>query len=118
MSWPTSRNGKAICHIVPFKMSNLHYNWWEAGQLLEATVNSPLEVPPLGYGHIYKILLGQNPNKNQYEVTIGNFPPCIYLDLVEMISSSLGRRGKWMHCKHVFYNMSCLQGIHFSCFIL
>ncbi len=31
MSWPTSCNGKVVRHTVPFKMSNLHYNWWEAG---------------------------------------------------------------------------------------
>ncbi len=26
MLWPTSRNGKAVCWIMPFKMLNLHYN--------------------------------------------------------------------------------------------
>jgi hypothetical protein len=26
LSWPTSCNGKVVRHIVPFKMSNLHYN--------------------------------------------------------------------------------------------
>jgi hypothetical protein len=26
MSWPTSHNGKVIHHMMPFKMSNLHYN--------------------------------------------------------------------------------------------
>jgi hypothetical protein len=31
MLWPTSHNGKVVHRIVPFKMSNLHYNWWEAG---------------------------------------------------------------------------------------
>ncbi len=70
MSWPTSHNGKANCHTMPFKMSNLHYNQWEVGRLLEVIVNPPLEVPPLGYGRIYKIPLGQNPNKKQYEITI------------------------------------------------
>jgi hypothetical protein len=50
MSRPTSRNGKVVRRIVPFKMSNLHYNRWEDGQLFEAIINPPLEVPPLGYG--------------------------------------------------------------------
>jgi hypothetical protein len=26
MLWPTTRNGKVVCQIMPFKMSNLHYN--------------------------------------------------------------------------------------------
>jgi hypothetical protein len=50
MLWPTTHNGKAICQTMPFKMSNLHYNWWEVGQILEAIINPPLEVPLLRYG--------------------------------------------------------------------
>jgi len=39
-------------------MSNMHYNWWETGQLLEAIVNPPLEVLDFGYGQIYKTSFG------------------------------------------------------------
>jgi len=49
MLWPTSHNGKVVCRTMPFKMSNLHYNQWETGQLLEVTINPPLEVPPPRY---------------------------------------------------------------------
>ncbi len=63
MSWPTSPNGKVVCHRMSFKMSNLHYNQWEAGQLIKATINPSLEVPLPRYGRIYKIMSGQNPNK-------------------------------------------------------
>ncbi len=38
MLWPTC-NGKAIHWTMRFKMSNLHYNWWEASRLLEAIIN-------------------------------------------------------------------------------
>ncbi len=64
---------KDVCWTMPLKMSNLHYNLWETGQLFEVTINPPLEVPPLEYGRIYNILFGQNLNKRQYEITIGNF---------------------------------------------
>ncbi len=50
MSWPTSGNGKVVCHTMPFKMLNLHYNRWEIGRFLEVFVNPPLEVPFPGYG--------------------------------------------------------------------
>ncbi len=90
MLWPTSHNGKVICHTLPFKMSNLHYNLWEASQLLKVIVNPPLEVPPSRYGRIYKIMFGQNPNKKQYEVTIRNFLTCTCLNFVTMISSLFG----------------------------
>jgi hypothetical protein len=84
-------------------MSNLHYNLWETGQLFEVTINPPLEVPPLEYGRIYKILFGQNPNKRQYEITIGNFLACTCLDFITMTSSVLGHRKKWVPCKHMHY---------------
>jgi hypothetical protein len=54
MLWPTC-NGKAIHWTIRFKMSNLHYNWWEANQLLEAIV------------------------KRQYEVTLGNYLVCTWV---------------------------------------
>jgi len=69
MSWPMTHNGDVIHQIVPFKMSNLHYNQWEVGhQLFEAIVNLPLEVPRLGYGWIYKIIFGQNLNKKNMKL--------------------------------------------------
>jgi hypothetical protein len=88
---------------VPFKMSNLNYNWWEVGWFLEVTINPPLEVPPPGYGWIYMIISSQNPNKNQYEITIGNFLACTCLDFVTMIFCLLSRRGKWVPYKHMYY---------------
>ncbi len=68
MAWPTSRNGKVVHCIIPFKMSNLHYNRWEVGRLFEMIINPPLEVPLLGYGQIYKIMFGQNPQKNKMKL--------------------------------------------------
>jgi hypothetical protein len=90
MLWPTSCNGRGVHRIMPFKMSNLHYNRWEVGQFFETIVNPPLEVPPLRYGRIYKILFDKNPNKKQYEVMIGNFPTYTCLDFIIMMFSSLG----------------------------
>jgi hypothetical protein len=105
MSWPTLRNGQVIHHIVPFKVSNLHYNWWEVGWLFKVTINPPLENPLLRYGWIYKILFGQNPQKNK-KIKIksyNRFPTCTCLDFITMISNSLGRQGKWVPCKRMYY---------------
>jgi hypothetical protein len=72
-----------------------------------------LKVPALGYGQIYKILCGKVSNKKQYEVTIGNFPAYICMDFVTMVSSSLGKQGKWVHVNTwiMYYNnvMFCGQ---------
>jgi hypothetical protein len=72
-------------------MSKLHYNWWEGGQLLETTINPPLEVLAPQCGRIYKIIYGKLLNKRQYNVTIGNLLTCIYLDFVTMVSISLSQ---------------------------
>jgi hypothetical protein len=84
-------------------MSNLYYNRWEVNWFSKVTINAPLEVPLFGYGWIYKILSSQNPNKRQYEVTMGNFLTCICLDFVTMTFNSLSRWRKWVPCKHMYY---------------
>jgi hypothetical protein len=83
-------------------MSNLHYNQWEAGQLLEVIINPPLEVSLLDMDKFIRLYLAKIQTK-KYEVTIGNFPACICLDFVVTISNLLGQRGKWVPCKHMYY---------------
>jgi hypothetical protein len=69
-------------------MSKQHFNWWKVGWLFEVTFKLPLEVPTiLKYGQIYKIICGETSNFKQYEVTIGNFFVCTYMDFVTMIAS-------------------------------
>jgi hypothetical protein len=80
-----------------------HYNWWEAIQLLMATFQPPFEVLVLGYGQVYKILCGKISNRKQYEITIGNFLNYICIDFMTMVSSSFGKRGKWVPCKQTYY---------------
>jgi hypothetical protein len=46
MLWPITRNGKVVCQIMPFKMSNLRYNQWEVGQFLEEIINPPFGGSP------------------------------------------------------------------------
>jgi hypothetical protein len=55
-AWPKSRNGKKIHHPGTFKLSILQENKWEVGQTFEATLLTPSNVPPSGYGWIYRLL--------------------------------------------------------------
>lgn len=103
MSWPKTHNGKPILCTQPFNVSKLHYNWWEASQFLVATFEPPLEVLALGYGRIYKITCGETSNSRQYEITIGNFLAHTCLDIVTMVLGSLGKWGKWVPCKDMYY---------------
>ncbi len=68
MSWSTSRNGKAIRCTMPFKMLNLHYNQWEVNQLLEGTINPPLEVPFLDLDESIRFYLTKIQIKNNMKL--------------------------------------------------
>ena len=38
-----------------------------------------------------------------YHITICNFPACTFLYFTTMLSTSIGKRGKYVNCKHLYY---------------
>ena len=40
---------------------------------------------------------------NSYRVAIGDILQCICLDFIKMSFMALGNKGKWVHCKHLYY---------------
>jgi hypothetical protein len=94
---------KKICYPNTFKLSILQKNKWEVGQILEATLLTPLNIPILGYGWIYCLLLGLLENCKQYEVMISDYLTCSCVDFLFTMASSLGKWGPWVPCKHLYY---------------
>ncbi len=88
VAWPTTQNDKTIKWKMPFKMFKPQYTQWEASWFLKVVVNPLLKVLAHGYGQIYMIIFYAIPNWKQYEITIGNFPTCICLYFVLMLSCS------------------------------
>ncbi len=43
------------------------------------------------------------PNVCHYQLTIGDFPNCKYFDFVKMFMIALGKRGRWVYYKHLYY---------------
>ncbi len=80
-----------------FKLLMQQTNRWEV------IVQPPIEVLPPRYGQIYISNFSPPPSTKQYDVTIGNFPNCICDDFIQMMAGSLGGRGKWVHCKHLYF---------------
>jgi hypothetical protein len=103
--WPKSRNGKKIHHPNTFKLSILQENKWEVGRTFEATRLTPSNIPPPGYGQIYRLLLGSLDNRKQYEVTINDYSACNCMDFSSMMDSSLSKWGPWVKLdkKHLYY---------------
>jgi hypothetical protein len=58
-----------------------------------------VDVPSLGHGQIYSILL----DDKIYDVNIGNFPSCPYGYFVKMLVGFLGVHGVHVYCKHVYH---------------
>jgi len=72
------------------------------GQTLEATLLTPLNIPPLGYGWVYYFLSRLPKNHKQYEIMISDYPVCNYMDFSSMIISPFGKEGLWVPCKHLY----------------
>jgi hypothetical protein len=97
---PTIHFGKEVCRVVPSIDNN---NKWTIANCMVAIVKLLImDVPLLGYGKIITIEIGVLANLHQYQVTIGNFPSCNCLDFINMSTSTLGKRGKWVPCKHIY----------------
>jgi hypothetical protein len=60
-------------------------------------------VPHPGFGCIIALESGTIPNTQQYLITIGSFPECSCPYFKDMLTKSLGKRGQWTHCKHLYY---------------
>jgi hypothetical protein len=97
-----------------FKLSILQENKWEVGQTLEATLLTPSNIPPLGYGQIYRPLSKLPKNYKQYEVTINDYSIYSCVDFSSMMSGSFGKWGPWVPCNYTyitFYNLPCMLGL-------
>jgi hypothetical protein len=69
-----------------------------------------VDVPSLGYGQIYNVLL----DDQGYDVTTGNFLGCSCVYFVTMSEGFLGGHGVYVQCKHVYH---ILQTIMFCGFM-
>jgi hypothetical protein len=78
----------------------------------------PIEILPPGYGNFVTIEIDVPPNVHRYQVTIGDFSSCNYLDFLKMFMVTIGKKGKWVHCKHLYYSfyhvMHCNHRVHSS----
>jgi hypothetical protein len=59
-----------------------------------------IAIPYLRFGVLINIISKED---IAYRATIGDMPLCICLDFTKISSHPLGRKGKWVHCKHLHY---------------
>lgn len=109
--YATTRFGKPVRRNMGVPTID-HRNKWESARNVKAQIRNVVEVPYPGLGRIYTIESGIFPKQKEYQVTISNFPACTCPDFINMSAAALGKRGKWVHCKHLYYLFRYLMKVH------
>jgi hypothetical protein len=68
-------------------------------------------IPYPRFGVLFNIVSKDN---IKYFVTIADMPHCTCLDFTKMSSQSLGKKGKWVYCKHLYYVFRFLCKVDYS----
>jgi hypothetical protein len=63
----------------------------------------------LGFGCIITLDLRILPNIHQYMITIGSFLDCSCSYFKKMVTKTLGKRGQWANCKHLYFIFIVIQ---------
>jgi hypothetical protein len=56
-----------------------------------------------GFGCIIILDFGVPSKVQQYMITIGSLPECSCEYFKDMVAKSLGKRGQWANCKHLYF---------------
>jgi hypothetical protein len=108
---PTSRFGKSVRrNLAPSTVD--HKNKWESAGLMDGYYVVGITVIPYpGFGVLINIVSKEDIT---YRVTIGDMPHCTCSDFTKMSSQSLGKKGKWVYCKHLYYVFRFLCKVNYD----
>jgi hypothetical protein len=98
---PKTRSGKSIRkNIAP---STKQANNCVSALTLKGQIRKVTMIPHPGYGCIVTLDSRAPPKVQQYLITINTFPECSCAFFKDMATKSLGRRGGWASCKHLYF---------------
>jgi hypothetical protein len=100
--YPTTRNSKCIRRNTNAPTA-AHRNKWESAPNIKGTVLGVIVLPFPGLGAIISLESGVDLNKKVYRITISHFPECTCPNFQNMIVASIGKRGQYVNCKHLYY---------------
>jgi hypothetical protein len=110
--YPTTRNSKSIWRTANAPTAE-HRNKWESAGNIKRMVLGIIVLPFPGLEAIISLQSGVQPNKKVYRITISHFPEYTCPDFLNMAVASIGKRGQYVNCKHLyyifcyFYKMNC-----------
>jgi hypothetical protein len=77
---------------------------WDMTNLMNALVLCHIQVPPLGIRCVSIVsTINFMLHDNFYEVIVGCYPTCTCIDFISMLASSIGKEGKYVSCKHLYF---------------
>jgi hypothetical protein len=69
-------------------------------------------IPHPGFRCIITLDSGVPPKVQQYMITIGSFPECSCEYFKDMATKSLGKRGQWTSCKHLYFVFTIIGSLN------
>jgi hypothetical protein len=69
-------------------------------------------IPHPGFGCIISLDSGVSLKVQQYLISIGSFPDCSCEYFKNMATKSLGKRGGWASCKHLYFVFTIIGSLN------
>ena len=100
--YPETRSRKTIRRNMKAPTTK-HQNNSASAITLRCRIQQVTMIPHPGFGCIVTLESGVVPNSNRYILSTSSFPECSCPYFKEMLAKSLGKRGQWTQCKHLYY---------------
>ena len=107
---PKIRGGKRI-RRNPKAPTTMQANNFASAVTLTARIERVTMVPHLGFGCIVSLISGKELRLQKYTLSISSFPSCTCPYFEEMVLKSLGGRGQWAYCKHLYFIFTVICGL-------
>jgi hypothetical protein len=108
---PKIRSGKNIQRIKKAPTTKQANNC-ASSLILKDQIRKMTMIPHPGFGCIVTLDSGAPPKVEQYLITIGSFPDCSCEYFKDMATKSLGKRGGWASCKHLYFVFTVIGSLN------
>jgi hypothetical protein len=109
--YPKTRSGKTIRknNNAP---TTKQANNCVSSLTLKGYLRKVMMIPHPRFGCIVTLDSGTPPKVQQYLITIGSFPDCSCEYFKDMETKSLGKRGGWASCKHLYFLFTVIGSLN------
>ena len=110
-AYPTFRFGKTVRRNPTTLTANYKNKWENVGFMNGYYVVGITTIPYPSYRVIINII---SKDDITYRITIGDIPHCTGPNFTKMSSQALGKKGRWVYCKHLYYVFRFLCKVNYE----